>query len=113
MKQTAKKYGPHGRPPAGKNGDKREHILDSALNLFAGQGIAGTTIAQVAKAAGVTPAMVHYYFTNREGLLDAMSRLDETTLNARARVDGFRLSPHSSPCCNAAFFHTAALQSKN
>lgn len=72
MSQTAKTRGPHGRPPAGKNGDKREHILDNALSLFAGQGIAGTTIAQVAKAAGVTPAMVHYYFTNREGLLDAI-----------------------------------------
>ena len=99
MKQTAKKYGPHGRPPAGKNGDKREHILDSALNLFAGQGIAGTTIAQVAKAAGVTPAMVHYYFTNREGLLDAIvaerlapviayiwADISEKTLNDPRRV---------------------------
>lgn len=50
----------------------REHILDNALTLFALQGIAGTTVAQIAKASGVTSAMIHYYFSNREGLLDAL-----------------------------------------
>ena len=62
-----------GRPQAGKDKNRREHILNCALSLFASQGIAGTTIAQIAKAAGVTPAMVHYYFNNRAGLLDALA----------------------------------------
>ena len=61
----------HGRPPASEG--RRERILDSALTLFAGQGIAGTTIAQIAKDSEVTSAMVHYYFGNREGLLDAIA----------------------------------------
>lgn len=50
----------------------REQILDQAFALFAHQGIAGTTVAQIAGAAGVTSAMIHYYFSNREGLLDAL-----------------------------------------
>ena len=64
--------GSQGRRPAGKGEDRREHILDNALTLFAGQGIAGTTVAQIAKASGVTSAMVHYYFSSREGLLDSL-----------------------------------------
>jgi AcrR family transcriptional regulator len=66
------KHNAQGRPPASKGEDRREHILNSALTLFAAQGIAGTTIAQIAKASGVTSAMVHYYFANREGLLDSL-----------------------------------------
>ncbi len=62
-----------GRPPARKGEDKREHILDNALTLFASQGIDGTTVAQIAEASGVTSAMVHYYFNNRKGLLDALA----------------------------------------
>lgn len=72
MNSNTQKHISQGRPPASKGEDKREHILDNALTLFAGQGIAGTTVAQIAKASGVTSAMVHYYFTNREGLLDAI-----------------------------------------
>lgn len=72
MKQHTRTHGPCGRPPSSESGERREHILESALNLFAAQGIAGTTIARIAGEAGVTSAMVHYYFTNREGLLDAL-----------------------------------------
>lgn len=61
-----------GRPPKGNSEDRREHALNSALVLFSVQGIAGTTIAQIAKSSGVTPAMIHYYFNNREGLLDSL-----------------------------------------
>lgn len=61
-----------GRRPGTSREVSREHILDSTLALFARQGIAGTTIAQIAKASGVTTAMVHYYFANREGLLDRL-----------------------------------------
>lgn len=72
--------GKKGRPAAKNNQtttpnhpeDKREHILDNALILFAVQSVSGTTVAQIAKASSVTSAMVHYYFTNREGLLDAL-----------------------------------------
>ena len=62
-----------GRPPAGRGPDSRERLLDSALSLFAAQGAAGTTLAHIAREAGVTPAMAHYHFGNREGLLDALA----------------------------------------
>lgn len=65
-----------GRPAADARRDMhqdvREQLLDTALALFAQQGVAATTISQIAAQTGVTPAMVHYYFKNRGHLLDAV-----------------------------------------
>ncbi|WP_179404453.1 TetR/AcrR family transcriptional regulator [Burkholderia guangdongensis] len=63
---------PRGRRPSSGDVDVRDRMLDIATGLFAERGIAATTVAQIADAAGVTSAMVHYYFTNREQLLDAI-----------------------------------------
>lgn len=63
---------PRGRRRAAADLDMRERLLASATQLFGERGIAATTMAQIAEAAGVTSAMVHYYFTNREKLLDAV-----------------------------------------
>lgn len=72
MNNLSNKLRSQGRPPASAGEDRRERILDSALTLFAAQGIAGSPLAQIAGAAGVTPAMIHYYFNNRDGLLDCL-----------------------------------------
>ena len=57
----------------GKDGpDVRAKLLDAAVRLFAEQGVAGTTMAEIAKRAGVTSAMVHYYFKTKDQLLDAV-----------------------------------------
>jgi AcrR family transcriptional regulator len=61
-----------GRRPVVEDFDVREHLLDTATRLFSERGIAATTVAQIATAAGVASALVHYYFTNREKLLDAV-----------------------------------------
>ncbi|HEX4618387.1 MAG TPA: TetR/AcrR family transcriptional regulator [Steroidobacteraceae bacterium] len=63
-----------GRPAQGTATDARAQLLDAALGLFAERGVAGTTIAGIAARAGVTPAMVHYYFSNRARLLDAVAQ---------------------------------------
>ncbi|RQU95696.1 TetR/AcrR family transcriptional regulator [Burkholderia cenocepacia] len=75
---------PRGRRPSVDDFDLRDHMLDVATQLFAERGIAATTVAQIAAAAGVTSAMVHYYFTNREQLLDAI--VDERIAHAIAFV---------------------------
>src|SRR5215831_3578180 len=58
--------------PAGRMGrtDPRESLLDAAARLYAGPG--PHSLRAVAAAAGVTPAMVHYYFGDRHGLEDAL-----------------------------------------
>lgn len=54
------------------NKDMREQLLDAATALFAEQGIANTTVAEIASRVGVTSAMVHYYFKTRDHLLDTI-----------------------------------------
>ncbi|MGV8927827.1 MAG: TetR/AcrR family transcriptional regulator [Ewingella sp.] len=72
-----------GRPSgSAKNVEKRELLLDSALQLFAQQGIAETPLSAIAKHAGVTTAMLHYYFNTREQLLDVL--IDERFQPVRA-----------------------------
>ena len=71
MKEKCRKRSP-GRPVAGVDGDARERLLTAATELFARQGVAATTFAAIAKRAGLTPAMMHYYFTDRDHLLDCV-----------------------------------------
>ena len=47
----------------------RERILQAACALIAERGIGGARIAQIANAAGVSTALVHYHFRTREVLL--------------------------------------------
>ncbi|MGT2454582.1 TetR/AcrR family transcriptional regulator [Cupriavidus basilensis] len=63
-----------GRPAAAKAGNagQREQLLDAATELFAQRGVAATAIKTIATHAGVTPALVHYYFRDRDQLLDAV-----------------------------------------
>ena len=48
--------------------------MDVARDLFAARGFAATTLRQVALGAGVTPALAHYYFTDKAGLFDVVLR---------------------------------------
>ncbi|MBO9357510.1 TetR family transcriptional regulator [Bordetella petrii] len=61
-----------GRPARPRPADGRDAMLEVATALFASQGVAATTIAHIARRADVTPAMVHYYFKNREQLIDVV-----------------------------------------
>lgn len=62
-----------GRPAAKADAQARERILDAALNVFARNSVAATQTKAIAVEAGVTPALVHYYFPDRESLLDAVA----------------------------------------
>lgn len=62
-----------GRPAGSARGpEQRARLLDVALALFARQGIVDTTLGAIAREAGYTPAMVHYYFKTRDQLLDLL-----------------------------------------
>jgi len=50
-------------------------LLHAARRLFLERGYAKVTARQIAAAAQTTPAMIHYYFTDKDGLFRAM--LDE------------------------------------
>lgn len=58
--------------PARDSADLRHSLLDAALVCYAREGIASTSVKAIAAEAGVTPALLHYYFGNRDQLRDAV-----------------------------------------
>lgn len=58
--------------PAGDGSDVRGRLLDVAAVQFAGAGIAAASLRTIAQQAGVTPAMLHYYFGNKDALVRAL-----------------------------------------
>lgn len=62
-----------GRPAAGNAGaDQRAELLDAALRCFARTGIGATSLRAIATEAGVTPALLNYYFGSKDRVLDAV-----------------------------------------
>ena len=76
-----------GRPSADAP-DQRAVALDAALACFVRQGIAATSLRDIAREAGVTPALLHYYFGDRQQLLDAVvaERVMPAFLSVRERL---------------------------
>lgn len=83
-----------GRPGADQT-DQRERLLDAALACFVRQGIAATSLRDIAGEAGVTPALVHYYFGDKpqlqqavvtERLLPVVAQLREPVARAQGDV---------------------------
>lgn len=70
QKRKPRKRAP-GRPSA-DTAQLRPQLLDAALRCFARCGIAASTLRAIAKEAGVTPALLHYYFGDRAQLLQAV-----------------------------------------
>lgn len=52
--------------------DKKEKILNAALELFAKEGYKPTSTSKVAKLAGVSEGLIFRHFKNKEGLLNAI-----------------------------------------
>src|SRR5262245_25393221 len=48
--------------------DGRERILSAAIKAFSELGYAGTTTADIARAAGVTQPLIHHHFGSKDGL---------------------------------------------
>ena len=58
-----------GRPADAEGQDLRTRILDEAEALFSTHGFSATPVRRIAEAAGVNPALVHYYFGDKKSLL--------------------------------------------
>ncbi|MCA9565799.1 MAG: TetR/AcrR family transcriptional regulator [Myxococcales bacterium] len=62
-----------------------KRILEAAFHCFAGSGYHGTSLKEVAKAAGVSKALIHYHFETKESLL---MELEEQTYQEVADAVG-------------------------
>lgn len=83
-----------GRPPSSADAQVREALLAAARSLFLRYGFRAVSSRQVAAAAGVNPAMIHYYFDGKEGLYRAM--LESAIAPVLARLQGMLGDPQSA-----------------
>ena len=72
-------------------GDKREAILDAALELFVERGFFGTAVPEIADRAGVGAGTIYRYFDSKEALVNAIYRQQKLHF-AKVVLDGFPAS---------------------
>ena len=66
----------------------RSHILDTAERVFEQRGVSGTSLAEIAKAAGLTRGAIYWHFDDKADLFNAMMErvrlpLEETRRGAK------------------------------
>lgn len=89
--------------PATEDLTARARIRDAAIELFAERGMDGTTVRDIAQAAGVSPGLLRHHFGSKEALreacdtfvLDRMLRLkEELVFEGKIANPGFLPSVH-------------------
>jgi len=71
----------------------RLQIIAAARRVFAKRGVSRTTLAQIAKEAGVTRGAIYWHFKNKPDLFFAM--MEQVSLPLIDRIDG--IIPSESP----------------
>ena len=61
--------------------ETRQHILDVALHLFSQQGVSSTSLAEIAKAAGVTRGAIYWHFKNKSDLFSEIWELAKPNID--------------------------------
>ncbi len=74
----------------GKGERTRQRLLDIAVRRFAADGFRRTSVSDIAREAGLTPAAVYAYFAGKEGLFQAAVDADAAALIEAARAAGER-----------------------
>jgi AcrR family transcriptional regulator len=82
-------------PSAAPTTTARDQILDAAEALFARKGFDPTTIKEIGAAAGQNPALLYYYFGNKESLYRAVLRriVDGLVARGSAGLESARTPP--------------------
>jgi AcrR family transcriptional regulator len=64
--------------------ENKDKLFQAATELFAAKGFKGTSIRDIADAAGMTTYNIYYYFGNKEGLLLAI--LEQSTRRVHEKL---------------------------
>ncbi len=67
--------------------EKRELILDTALELFAEKGFHTTSIEQIAKKAGISKGLTYNYFESKNAILEAILKTGFDAIYAHFDID--------------------------
>jgi TetR/AcrR family transcriptional regulator, acrAB operon repressor len=67
----------------------RSHILDTAKQVFEKRGVSGTSLHEIAKAAGLTRGAIYWHFKDKADLFNAMMERAIMPLEEAGGVCGF------------------------
>ncbi len=72
-----------------RKAEKRQAILDGAVKMFAEKGFFNTTVAEIARAAGVADGTMYLYFKSKDELLPAIfdEKMEELCTQVREAID--------------------------
>src|SRR5262249_58423153 len=73
-----------GRPKAAVAPVRREQIARAPIRCLAREGYSGLTMKKVARLAGVSPGILHYYFADKRAIL--VAALESVTADLDRRV---------------------------
>jgi AcrR family transcriptional regulator len=100
-----------------RSADKRTAIIDAATSLFTNEGYETTTIAEVAKKAGVAVGTVYLYFKNKQEILYAARDDWDADFAQLMGEAGLNLIPHQhrirpliEACFSVCLQHTERIQ---
>jgi betaine-aldehyde dehydrogenase len=82
------------KSPPSTEETRRRQLIEVTIDSLAEVGFVGTTLAQIASRAGVTPGLVAHYFDDKDGLLDAAFRSLARRVGSQVRA---RLRQVSTP----------------
>lgn len=80
-----------GRPPAGP--ERRDSIMDAALECFVERGFHGTAIPEIAAKAGIAAGTIYHHFESKEALVNALYRKWKAAVAQRV----FMAFPQTAP----------------
>lgn len=73
--------------------DRRESILDAALECFVERGFHGTSVPEIAARANIAAGTIYHYFDSKEALVNALYRSWKTKVGQRV----FMAFPQGAP----------------
>jgi AcrR family transcriptional regulator len=74
--------------PGTRGGERRRRILKGLHDCVIQKGYAKTTLADVARSAGMSPSHLLYYFSGKDAILKEY--FERVAARIRARIDSFR-----------------------
>jgi AcrR family transcriptional regulator len=59
---------------------RRQQVLNAAAECFRKEGFHGSSIARISQAAGMSPGHIYHYFANKEAIVEAIARREESEM---------------------------------
>lgn len=78
------------RTQAERRAEAEEALLNSAAELFARQGIPGTSLAAICEHAGYSHGLVNHHFGSKQGLIEALAEHAQASFQASLPMEGAR-----------------------